>query len=354
MNKGFIKNSESFVFNDLEWSDHEIEMVKNSAERFCSAINGEMELIEGVSYMTPSGKLAYNEPESWPRYVVYWEEEVSKEEMIEVKKTGREYDFIATVENKTDATITINFDDSDYDIHPIELKPHDWCGLLADDDGRLMLEYLENGRYDIDDNGYYLRKILIETAENLDWNVHEDENGGIDFRKYSPAGEDFGVYVHPDQDIVEEIRDFYLNFDQDEHIAMWLEAKDNKVAGVPSARELVEDAAAIEKMLEELADAFVEVAYGPKKTIREIVSSPNENSTEDNQLKNVEKYCADFNSHAPAEDTKPTKVVIVVEGGMVSSVYSSDPSVEVEIEDLDSDWEDIEPSDKEGLYCITE
>ena len=46
------------------------------------------------------------------------------------------------------------------------------------------------------------------------------------------------------------------NFDIDEHIELWIEAKRNGVKGVPSARELVYDAEAICKMLQELAAAL--------------------------------------------------------------------------------------------------
>lgn len=35
-----------------------------------------------------------------------------------------------------------------------------------------------------------------------------------------------------------------------------------------------------------------------------------------------------------------TKIFIIVEGGMVSSVYSSDPNIKLEIVDLDSQEED--------------
>lgn len=37
---------------------------------------------------------------------------------------------------------------------------------------------------------------------------------------------------------------------------MWIEAKRSGTNGVPSARELVHDAVAIDKMLDELADAL--------------------------------------------------------------------------------------------------
>ena len=50
-----------------------------------------------------------------------------------------------------------------------------------------------------------------------------------------------------------------MSFDIDEHVETWIGAKKNGTAGVPSAVTLVRDATAIDKMLEELADALAEV-----------------------------------------------------------------------------------------------
>ena len=48
------------------------------------------------------------------------------------------------------------------------------------------------------------------------------------------------------------------DFDPDEHIEMWIEARKNGVRGVPSTRELLHDAEDIDKMLQELASALRE------------------------------------------------------------------------------------------------
>ena len=101
-------------------------------------------------------------------------------------------------------------------------------------------------------------------AENLGWNVAWGEQEGdkyVTFSQYSPAGEDFSFDVW--YDILDEIPmkayAVYVDFDIDEHIEMWLEAKRNGVGGVPSARVLVIDAEEICGMIydlcEELRDA---------------------------------------------------------------------------------------------------
>ena len=102
-------------------------------------------------------------------------------------------------------------------------------------------------------------------AENLGWNVDWNEQGDykyVTFSQYSPAGEDFSFDVWYDNlgEIPMKAYEAYEDFDIDEHIEMWLEAKRNGVRGVPSARVLVKDAEEIDKMMEELSDALSEVA----------------------------------------------------------------------------------------------
>lgn len=69
------------------------------------------------------------------------------EDFITIEKTGRNYDFIATVENKYSEAIEIVCND--------ELQAHftisggDWIGILADDEGRILLEALESGLFDV-------------------------------------------------------------------------------------------------------------------------------------------------------------------------------------------------------------
>lgn len=54
-----------------------------------------------------------------------------EDENIILKSTGRNYDFIATIENKLDKPIHIKFDNEDI----IGMSGNHWVGLLANDDG---------------------------------------------------------------------------------------------------------------------------------------------------------------------------------------------------------------------------
>ena len=98
---------------------------------------------------------------------------------------------------------------------------------------------------------------LIEKCEELDWSVHcYDEY--VEISQQSPAGEDFSFTVD-EKDFVENVKQYAADFNPDEHIAMWIEAKGFGTSGVPSARELVHDAEAIDEMLQNLAIALCEV-----------------------------------------------------------------------------------------------
>ena len=97
---------------------------------------------------------------------------------------------------------------------------------------------------------------IKEIAERLGWRVSEYDDGTADFSKYSPAGEDFSFTVNAEE-AEKEIYEFYNDFDVDEHVEMWIEARENGTPGVPSTRELVEDAEDIYKMLKELASAVI-------------------------------------------------------------------------------------------------
>lgn len=101
-----------------------------------------------------------------------------------------------------------------------------------------------------------LDKRLIEVCEAFGWRVDIDsESGTVELWQASPAGEDFSFEV----DIVgfvEEVDEYANDFDEEEHVANWIDAKRNGCSGVPSIKELVEDADDIKRMLVNLAEAL--------------------------------------------------------------------------------------------------
>lgn len=97
---------------------------------------------------------------------------------------------------------------------------------------------------------------IKKIAERLGWRVDEYSDGTVEFSQYSPAEEDFSFTVNAEE-AAKEIYEYYNGFDVDEHVEMWIEAREHGAHGVPSTRRLVEDAEDISKMLKELADAVI-------------------------------------------------------------------------------------------------
>lgn len=105
-----------------------------------------------------------------------------------------------------------------------------------------------------------IKKKYLEILEKHDWGVcGYTDDGRVELEKFSPAGEDFIICVSV-KDLPREVMEYYEDFDVDEHIEMWVEARRNGVSGVPSVRRLAIDAEQIEEMLKELAYALAEVA----------------------------------------------------------------------------------------------
>lgn len=99
----------------------------------------------------------------------------------------------------------------------------------------------------------------LEALEAHGWAVSSyTDDGRVELEKYSPAGEDFIMCVEV-ENFPDAVMEYYEDFDVDEHIEMWVEARLNGTSGVPSTRRLAEDAEAIDEMLKELAYALAEV-----------------------------------------------------------------------------------------------
>ena len=77
---------------------------------------------------------------------------IFENELIRVESTGRGYDFIATIENKTDKNIRLRYNPMDFDViyDTIDIEPNDWVGLLADKEGRDLVRTFELGQVDVE------------------------------------------------------------------------------------------------------------------------------------------------------------------------------------------------------------
>lgn len=101
-----------------------------------------------------------------------------------------------------------------------------------------------------------LQQKHISILEENDWSISSYAGDGrVELEKYSPLGEDFIMCVDV-ANFPGSVREYAKDFDIDEHVSMWINAR-GKVNGVPeSVKDLVEDAYAIKKMIYELADAL--------------------------------------------------------------------------------------------------
>lgn len=105
---------------------------------------------------------------------------------------------------------------------------------------------------------------MIKVCEDNGWNVEGYDGGNgryYEIGQHSPAGEDFSFAINAENatEFAEEIRIYAAEFDIDTHIELWVDARHAGVSGVPSTRELVKDAEAIDGMLKQLAAAVTEV-----------------------------------------------------------------------------------------------
>lgn len=71
---------------------------------------------------------------------------IFENDRICVTTTGHDFDFIAIVENKTDKSVLINFEDIDTEI---VIEANNYIGLLADEEGRGLLKQFKAGNFAI-------------------------------------------------------------------------------------------------------------------------------------------------------------------------------------------------------------
>ena len=101
---------------------------------------------------------------------------------------------------------------------------------------------------------------IVEVAEELNWicRIYSDN---VEFETSSPAGEDVIFSVDRKGGIVDEVIEYAAEFNADEHAEMWIKSRGKR--GVPSSiRVLIDDADAIQEMLDELAGKLAAIRRG--------------------------------------------------------------------------------------------
>lgn len=86
---------------------------------------------------------------------------IFENDFIKVSTTGKDYDFITVIENKTSEQICIHYDEPGYNDNydPILIAPNDWVGLLNTEEDRDWIKAFENNQIYVvandDEIGYY-------------------------------------------------------------------------------------------------------------------------------------------------------------------------------------------------------
>lgn len=102
-----------------------------------------------------------------------------------------------------------------------------------------------------------MKRALRKAIEKCGWNINSDTS--IEMWT-DTAGQDVFIECNKPEELVDAIKNRYENYDIDEEVKLYLEAKNNGFQGVPSATILVKDCEEVAKKLEELYFAVCEVA----------------------------------------------------------------------------------------------
>ena len=126
---------------------------------------------------------------------------------------------------------------------------------------------------------YAAKKALIEeAAEELGWSTsyHSQRRGGkedaelecyVEFSCYSPAGEDVGIteFFEDPAEISVGLYERYRDFDINEYVSRWLDAKEHGDKSVPDVETLVEDGRWQEQAILDLSNAIRDKINGVKR-----------------------------------------------------------------------------------------
>lgn len=114
-----------------------------------------------------------------------------------------------------------------------------------------------------------LTDAIVACAEANGWKVnagiiYKEQKSEFEFQKYSPAERDFSFSAEMKcaniNSFIENIGEYYENFDVDSETYIWLDQSGHGRNGAPyRMRAVLEDMEATEKMIGELLDAIKEM-----------------------------------------------------------------------------------------------
>ena len=69
-----VNESKTFAYDEIRWSEQEIQQLRLEAKNFCDQNNGVMEHVSGIVSYYENGTPYYNDPSCWPKFIVYWKQ----------------------------------------------------------------------------------------------------------------------------------------------------------------------------------------------------------------------------------------------------------------------------------------
>lgn len=89
--------------------------------------------------------------------------------------------------------------------------------------------------------------ITVKLLQDYGFYVHKTRDG-YEIQRYTPAGEDWCLFFTK----LNDIKKYSEDFDEEEEFTMWVKAKEQGVAGIPSILELWEDQLWKKNLLKEI------------------------------------------------------------------------------------------------------
>lgn len=103
-------------------------------------------------------------------------------------------------------------------------------------------------------------QLLFNKASELDWCISEIYEGCIEFRKFSPQGQDFSFNIEVSDDFeefIQKIYDYYEDYDVSYEAHLWVDDTGHGINGAPyDIEDLYEDMEACKDNVKELYDTL--------------------------------------------------------------------------------------------------
>ena len=91
--------------------------------------------------------------------------------VIKVETTGRDYDFIATIKNLTGEPVALEIIGE-----TITLAPFEWLGVLADEEGRAILESIKANDYTVEEHTDPTERAMRYAVDLLEYFEFHNKN----------------------------------------------------------------------------------------------------------------------------------------------------------------------------------